>query len=178
MGRTRDTACATFCLLASALWSAGCGYHVSGHGDLVPKTVKTIAVMPFGNLTVRYQLARLLPGDIGHEFISRTRYSIVADPNQADAVLTGTLTNFGYYPTIFDPVSGRATTVQVIVTLQATLTERATGKVIYSRSGWEFRDQYQVSIDPTAYFDESGTAMQRVSRDASRSIVSSILEAF
>jgi len=166
-------ACLAFCLALT-----GCGYHVSGHGDLMPKTVKTIAVMPFGNLTVRYKLARLLPADIGHEFIARTRYAIVADSNQADAVLTGNLTNFAYYPTIFDPVSGRATTVQVIVTVQVTLTDRATGKVIYTRSGYEFRERYEISIDPKAYFDESGTAMDRVSRDASRSIVSAVLEAF
>lgn len=166
-----------FAVALSAL-GTGCGYHVSGHGDLVPKTVKTIAIMPFNNITVRYQLARMLPGDIGHELISRTKYAIVADPNQADAVLTGTLSNFGYYPIIFDPVSGRATTVQVIVTVQVTLTNRATGKPIFTRSGIEFRDRYEISIDPKAYFDESGTAMQRVSRDASRSIVSAILEAF
>src|SRR5206468_569782 len=140
-------------------------------GDLMPKTVKTIAVMPFNNLTVRYQLARKLPADIGHEFISRTRYAIVADSNQADAVLTGTLTNFGYYPTIFDPASGRATTVQVIVTVLVTVTDRATGAVIFTRPGLEFRDQYEISIDPKAYFDESGPAMERVSRDASRTIV-------
>ena len=164
--------------MALAWLSAGCGYHVSGHGDLIPKTVKTIAVMPFNNITVRYQLARMLPADIGHEFISRTKYAIVADSNQADAVLSGTLSNFAYYPTIFDPASGRATTVQVIVTVQVTLTNRATGKAIFSRSGWEFRERYEISIDPKAYFDESGTAMQRVSRDASRSIVSAILEAF
>jgi len=164
--------------LALAAVSAGCGYHVSGRGDLVPKTVKTIAVMPFNNITMRYQLARLLPAEIGHEFISRTKYAIVADPNQADAVLTGTLTNFGYYPTIFDPVSGRATTVQAIVVVQVTLTNRATGAVIFNRPGLEFRERYEISIDPKAYFDESGPAMQRLSRDASRSIVSAILEAF
>jgi Lipopolysaccharide-assembly len=164
--------------LALVALAAGCGYHVSGRGDLVPKTVKTIAVMPFGNVTVRYKLARLLPADIGHEFISRTRYQVVADPGQADAVLTGTLTNFGAYPIISDPNSVRATTIQVIVTVQVTLTNRATGAVIFSRSGYEFRERYEVSIDPKAYFDESGTAMDRLSRDASRSIVSAILEAF
>jgi hypothetical protein len=164
--------------LAAAALGAGCGYHVSGHADLMPKTVRTIAVMPFNNITMRYQLARLLPAEIGHEFISRTKYAIVADPNQADAVLTGTLANFGYYLTIFDPVSGRATTVQVIVVVQVTLTNRATGAVIFTRPGLEFRDRYEISIDPTAYFDESGPAMQRISRDASRTIVSAILEAF
>ncbi|HXB66976.1 MAG TPA: LPS assembly lipoprotein LptE [Candidatus Acidoferrales bacterium] len=163
--------------LALAL-GAGCGYHVSGHGDLMPKTVKTIAVMPFNNLSVYYQLARTLPADIGHEFISRTKYTIVADANQADAVLIGTLTNFSYYPTIFDPVSGRATTVQVIASVKVTLTNRATGAVIFNRPGYEFRERYEISIDPKAYFDESGPAMQRISRDASRSIVSAILEAF
>ena len=161
-----------------ALGAVSCGYHVSGHGNLVPKTVKTIAVMPFNNITVRYQLARLLPADIGHEFITRTKYHIVADANAADAVLTGTLTNFAYYPIIFDPASGRATEVEVIVTVQTTLTDRATGKPIYNRSGLEFRERYQISIDPAAYFDESGPAMQRLSRDASHSIVSAILEAF
>ncbi len=169
---------ATTIALVLITLTAGCGYHVSGRGDLMPKTVKTIAVMPFGNLTVRYKLARLLPADIGHEFISRTRYKVVADASQADAVLTGTLTNFGAYPITSDPASGRATAVQVIVTVQVTLTNRATGTVIFTRSGYEFRERYEVSLDPKAYFDESGTAMDRLSRDASTSIVSAILEAF
>src|ERR1035437_10666434 len=64
----------------------GCGYHVSGHGDMLPKTVKTIAIPAFGNLTSRYKLARLLPTDIDRELLFRTRYKIVADPNQAEAV--------------------------------------------------------------------------------------------
>jgi hypothetical protein len=68
--------------------------------------------------------------------------------------------------------------VQVIVNLQITLTERATGKVIYQRSGYEFRDRYTISIDPQSYFDENGTAMMRVSKDAAKSIVSAILENF
>lgn len=168
----------TAVLALPALFAGGCGYHVSGRGDLMPKTVKTIAIMPFGNVTVRYKLARLLPADIGHEFISRTRYAVVADPSQADAVLTGALTNFAAFPVVSDPTTGRATTVQVIVAVQVTLTERATGAVIFRRPGYEFRERYEISIDPKAYFDESGTAMRRLSRDASRSIVSAILENF
>jgi hypothetical protein len=66
--------------LAILFAATGCGYHVSGRGDLVPKTVQTIAVAPFGNATVRYKLARLLPADITRELISRTRYRIIDDP--------------------------------------------------------------------------------------------------
>jgi hypothetical protein len=164
--------------LALALAASGCGYRIANHADVLPKNVKTIAIPAFGNTTVRNDLARLLPADIAHEFISRTRYAVVADPNQADAVLNGVVANFFAFPTTSDPVSGRATGAQVIVILNLTLTDRQTGKVLYSRPGAEFRERYEISVDPKAYFDESSTAVQRVSRDVARTVVSGILEAF
>ena len=163
---------------ALAAFAPGCGYHIGGRGDLMPKTVKTIAVPAFLNVTTRYKLARLLPADLSREFLSRTRYVIVADPGAADAVLGGTLANFAAWPVVSDPVSGRATAAEVAVTLNITLTERATGKVLFSRNGAEFRERYEISLDPKAYFDESGTAIDRVSRDVARSVVSAILENF
>src|SRR5437879_2633235 len=83
-----------------ALLASACGYRLAGRGDLVPATVKTIAVQPFGNATPKYKLARLLPSDISREFIARTRYRLIDDPNQADAVLTGNLVNFSAYPIV------------------------------------------------------------------------------
>lgn len=161
-----------------ALALAGCGYHVGGHANLLPKTIKTIAVPAFGNVTPNYRLPVLLAQDLTRELISRTKYNIIADPNQADAVLTGLVANFVTYPTIFDPISGRATGVQAIVTLQLTLTDRATGKKLYSRPSVEFRERYEISTDPQQYFDESGTAIMRLSKDVARDAVTSILEGF
>lgn len=158
--------------------SAGCGYHLAGRGDLIPKTAHTIAVQPFGNATVRYKLARLLPADVSRELISRTRYRLVEDPNQADLILTGALINFSAYPIIYDTVTSRATTVQAIVTVQVKLVNRTDGKILFEKPGAEFRERYEISIDPVAYFDESGTAMERVSKDVARSVVSAILNAF
>jgi hypothetical protein len=43
-------------LLTGATWS--CGYHVSGHADLLPKHIKSIAIPAFGNLSTRYRLAQ------------------------------------------------------------------------------------------------------------------------
>jgi Lipopolysaccharide-assembly len=167
----------TGALLLSALVS-GCGYHLAGRGDLIPKNVRTIAVMPFGNATTRYKLARLLPQDLSRELISRTKYKLVTDPNAADAVLNGALTSFAAYPVIFDPFTNRATSVQAIVTVQVRLVNRSDGKVIFERPGAEFRQNYEISIDPAAYFDESGTAMERLSKDVARGLVSAILNAF
>jgi outer membrane lipopolysaccharide assembly protein LptE/RlpB len=161
-------------LLLSTL--TGCGYHISGHGDLMPKTIKTIAIPAFGNVTTRYKLTRTLPTDIGRELLARTKYKVIADPKEADAVLTGTVHNFAAYPTI--SANGRATVVEAIVTLNLTLTNRATGAVLFNRTGAEFRERYEISIEPQAYFDESGTAMLRLSKSVARSVVSAILEKF
>lgn len=157
---------------------AGCGYHVSGHTDLMPKTIETICVPSFGNATTRYRLTDRLPEAITREFISRTRYKVVNDMNQADAILRGTVVNYNAYPVIFDPSSGRASTIQVSVVLSITLTERATGKVLYTRPAFESKQQYEISVDPRAFVDESESAMDRLSRDVARSVVSGILENF
>ena len=50
--------------------------------------------------------------------------------------------------------------------------------MIFTRASSEFRERYEISGDPKAYFDESGTAMTRLSKDVARSVVSAILEAF
>lgn len=157
---------------------AGCGYHVAGRADMMPKSIKTIAIPAFGNATMRYKLAERLPADIAREFISRTRYTIVADPNQADAILTGAVVNQFAYPNVTDPATGRATGILVEVVLQVTLTERETGKVLFSRPYMSVRERHEIAVDPKAYFDESEAAMHRLSRDVARSLVSAILENF
>ena len=109
---------------------AGCGYHISGQGDLMPKSIHTIAVTPMNS--TRYQLARLLPADITRELIAHTKYKLIDDPAQADAVLSGRVVSFSNFPTLFDQASGRATSVEVVVTLQITLTERSSGCLLYT----------------------------------------------
>jgi len=163
---------------AVLLFSAGCGYHVAGRGDLVPKNIKTIAVPAFQNVTTRYQLARMLPEDIAAEFLTRTRYRVVSDPEKADAVLTGAVVNFVYFPTTYDAAQGRSTGVQAIVTLRLTLTDRSTNTAVFNRPSAEFRERYEISENQQQYFDESGPAMIRLSKDVARSVVSAVLENF
>lgn len=176
--RTRRRPARFVAALLGALACSSCGYHVSGHATLMPQTIKVIAVPAFKNNTPQHRLPVLLAADVTRELIARTHYTVVADPEIADAVLAGTVFNYVAYPTIFDPISGRATSAEVVVTMQLTLTDRHTGKVLFSRVGAEFRQQYEVAIDPQQYFDESSTAIQRVSRDVAQSVVTAILENF
>ncbi len=165
-------------LILFSVLLTSCGYHVAGKGDLVPKTVHTIAIPAFSNITTRYKLTDHLPEAISREFITRTHYQIVNDANQADAVLRGSITNYVAYPTIIDQQTGRASGLQINVTLQISLTERATGKVIYSRPSFEAHQRYELSINANTYFEESDAALDRLARDVARDLVSSILENF
>jgi hypothetical protein len=58
------------------------------------------------------------------------------------------------------------------------LTDRASGKVLFTRPNMEVRERYEISIDQTQYFEESETALERLSRDVARSVVSAVLSGF
>ena len=162
----------------SAMGLTGCGYHVGGKANSMPKTVKTIAIPTFGNLTSRYKISDRLGNAVSREFLTRTRYQIVADPNGADAVLSGVVVNYVAFPTVVDQVTSRATGVQIQVILRLTLTEKSSGKVLFTRPNMEVRERYEISIDQNQYFEESESALERLSRDVARSVVSAVLSGF
>jgi hypothetical protein len=68
--------------------------------------------------------------------------------------------------------------VQCSAYLKVTLTERATGKVLFNRPSFEARERYEISGDPKSYFDESGAGIERLGHDVARDVVTSILEKF
>jgi outer membrane lipopolysaccharide assembly protein LptE/RlpB len=169
-----------FLIAAFALAFAACGYHTAGHGDLMPKTIKSVCVPAFKNASSRYKLTDRLPEAITREFIARTRYSIVSDCDTADAVLRGSVLNFLSFQTVVDSAStiGRATAADIHVIMSVTFTERATGKVLYSNLNFDARERYEISVDPIAYFEESDAGLNRVAVQVSRQVVSAILNKF
>ena len=145
----------------------------------MPKDVHTIAIPPFANATVRYKLTDSLPEAISREFITRTRYKMVNDPRQADAVLRGAVVNYVAYPTVIDQSTGRTSGLQIILILNVTLTDRTTGKVIFTRPRYEAHERYEISTtNDKQYFDESNAGLQRLSVDVARDLVTSILDNF
>jgi hypothetical protein len=168
-----------FLAAASAAALTSCGYHVAGKADLMPKSIQTIGIPPFSNPTNRYKLTEHLPIALTREFLTRTRYQILPDALGADAVLTGAIAAVLAFPTIFDPRTGRAAGVQIQTILAVTLTHQAAGgAVLYTNPALDFRQRYEISTDPEAYFDESTPAFNRLCRDVAASVVSAILEKF
>jgi lipopolysaccharide assembly LptE-like protein len=161
-----------------ALALTSCGYHVGGKADLVPKSIQTIAIPAFSSPSTRYQLSDLLTNEIGREFRARTRFRIVSNPAQADAVLNGIVTAVYTYPAVSDPTSGKSTSVGVTTTLNLRLVERATGRVLYSNPAFNVKSYYAIATDPHQVFNESGPAFRRLSEEAARDIVSAVVENF
>jgi outer membrane lipopolysaccharide assembly protein LptE/RlpB len=170
--RSRPLACALLFFLLS-----GCGYHVAGTANLLPADIHTIAVVPWRNASIQYKLSDYLAESVSREMITRTHYKIVADPAQADAILSGAVANLFSSATVSDPVTGRSTGAQVVVIIQVKLTDKS-GKVLFDRPNVEFRERYEISVSPQQYFDEMPAALQRLSRDVARTVVSAILENF
>lgn len=165
-------------LLSLTLLLSSCGYKFAATDTVLPKTVHTIAIPAFNNLSTRYKLTDQIPEAISREFLTRTRYRVVPDTNTADAVLRGAVVNYSFNPTIFDPANGRAAYAELHVTLSVTLTERSTGKVLFDRKNFDVRETYQISPDATQYFEESDPALKRAGQQVARSIVSAVLENF
>jgi hypothetical protein len=164
--------------LASGVFLASCGYHTGGHSDLLPTTIRTIAIPPFTNTTARYKITDGLAEAITREFTSRTRYKIVVNPAAADVILHGAVTNYTSAATVFDPTTGRASAVDIHIYLRLSLEERATGKILFTRPFMDVRERYQISVDPGAFFEESDDAVKRASEQTAQQVVSAILNNF
>lgn len=157
---------------------AGCGYRVAGRANTLPATVTTIAVPAFENRTSTYRIEQRLTSAVVHELLVNTRYRVVSNPADGDAVLRGVVISVGGGAVVFDQTTGRATTILVGVTMQARLEDRVTGKVLYRNDSFVFREPYEVSTDVASFFEESGPAMDRVSRDFARRLVAEMRENF
>lgn len=165
-------------VLCTAAALSSCGYHVGTRQDGLPLQLQRIAIPAFANASTRYRLTDSLPGAITREFISRTRYHVVPNESEADAVLTGGVLNYEAIPNVIDQQTGRYTAVLVSVSLNLNLVDRKSGQVLWTRPNMVFRQRYEIATDPRAYFEESELALERLSRDVARSVVSAVVEAF
>ncbi len=155
---------------------AGCGYHVAGRSASLPQSIHVIAVPALENKTTSYRIEQKLTGATVHEFLARTSYRIVSNPNDADAVLRGKVLSLEAVPLLFDTASGRATTMLVTVKCEVTLTETSTQKVLFHADNFLFRNQYEISTDVKSFFEEQDPALDRLARDFASRLVAAVIE--
>jgi outer membrane lipopolysaccharide assembly protein LptE/RlpB len=162
--------------LAAATMICGCGYRVAGHSAALSKSIHVIAVPALENKTTSYRLEQKLTAATVHEFLTKTSYRVVSNPEEGDAVLRGKVVSLEAVPLLFDTTTGRATTMLVTVKCEVTFTESTTQKVLYHSDNFIFRNQYEISTDLKSFFEEQDPALDRLAQDFAVRLVAAVTE--
>ena len=112
------------------------------------------------------------------EILRRSRsLNVIPTAENADAVMIGSIRNFNLRPVLLDDY-GRARLFEVTITVGLTVTDQTKNRTIYDNQNYIFRGEYEISGDPKTFFNEEGPAVERLARDFSRSVLTTILEGF
>lgn len=166
-------------LLPLLLVFTGCGYHLVGTASYLPPEFQSLHVELFANQTARGDMDQRVAEALNLEWVRRGRFQLVDRADQADLVLSGTMTRLSIIAVSFDE-NGRATEYQMTLLTEVRLSDvRGEDPVLlWEDKGFSRRTSYAVDEDAVDYFDRQREAMDELSREYSRALVSAVLEGF
>ena len=177
-----NAGCFASVLLLAVTSMQGCGYTLAGRGSFLPSYIEVIGIPAFTNRTTVFNLETLLTEKVRAEFIGRGKYKVLPDVTGVDAVLTGEVVAATLVPLSF--TAGQlASRYAISVSARVQLQDLHENKLIWENPSLVFRQEYeaqsgQSAQDPSAFFGQDINALERMSTDFARTIVSAILEAF
>jgi Lipopolysaccharide-assembly len=179
-GRRGRASLCVLCFLCVLL--GGCGYALAGRGSFLPSYIRTIGVPTFTNRTTVFNLETLLTQKVRAEFIGRGKYQVLPQDTGVDALLIGDVTSVNIAPVSFG-AQQLASRYALTLAARIELRDLRENKVLWENPSLLFRQEYEATsgrtaIDTTAFFQQDATALDRITSDFARSIVSAILEAF
>lgn len=153
-------------------------YKPVGRGDALPKHIRTFAIPPFQNPSLRFKVEQRFTSAVVDETLRRARtLRVVSTAESADAVMLGTIKSFYLRPVGLDDL-GRARAFEVTITLGVTVRDQTKNKILFDNQNFVFRGEYEIASDPKTFFSEEGPAVDRIARDFAKSVMTTILEGF
>ena len=151
---------------------AGCGYRLAARkGDV--GSGKTMAVPTFANNTESYRIEQRMSEAIRKELTRNTHFRVTS-ADAGDDVLKGEVLNYSTSPTVFDE-SGRAAQYALTMNLKVSITESATGKVLFQNSSMTLRDTFQLSQNAGDFVPEDPAAVERLAARFASDVVASLV---
>jgi hypothetical protein len=168
----------TLCLLVHG----GCGYSLAGRGSFLPAYIKRIGIPLFTNSTTVFDLDRRVTDKVRSEFIGRGKWVIVPDQTGVDAVVIGSITGVTLTPVAFNQQQ-QATRYALAMTGSVEFKDLRTNKTIWTNPSMSYREEFDVpassnTLDTATFFGQDANALDRLSNEFARALVSAILEAF
>jgi outer membrane lipopolysaccharide assembly protein LptE/RlpB len=173
---------AAVAVVAMSVALSGCGYALAGRGNSLPAYIKIIGVPNFVNQSQQPDLDTVLGEAVRQEFQGKGRYRIVTDATGVDALLTVTLQPVLLTPTEWN-AARQASKYVITVSANVTFTDEHDKKVFWANPAFVVREDYLMPnptavLDTATLFSSDNNALERLSRNFARSLVTSILEAF
>lgn len=169
-------------ICALAVATMDCGYALAGRGSFLPAHIRVIGVPTFTNLTPYFELDQLFTEKVRSELIGRGQYKIVPESAGVDAVLSGQIAGLNIAPVSFTQ-DQQASRYVATITASLELRDTLDNRVLWQNPSLTFREEFDAAsgtsaLDTNAFFGQSTNAMQRLSTEFARAVVSAILEAF
>lgn len=169
-------------LLMACVSASGCGYSLAGRGSFLPEYIRSIGVPLFVNNTAVFDVEQRLTEQVRSELIGRGRYTVVPDRTGVDGLLLGEIQSITLNVAAFDQQQ-QATRYALTLVVKVEFRDVKTDKVLWSNAAWQFTEQFDVTnvtsgLDASAFLGQDQNALQRVSAEFARALVSAILEAF
>lgn len=182
LARRRELRGLASLVLVATLSGTGCGYALAGRGSFLPADIKTIGIPTFANRTTVFNVETLLTQKVRSEFIGRGKYTVLPQANDVDALLAGEVSAISIQPASFTP-NQLASRYVITMTARIELRDLKANAVLWENPSISFRQEYEATsgrdaLDPAAFFGQDANALDRLSTDFARTIVSAILEAF
>ena len=169
--------------LAVAAAGIGCGYALAGRGNALPPHIQVVGIPPFENETPYPEVEQAVTQGVREEFSSRGQFRVEPGVDGVHAILSGTITSLELQPTALTTGSLQASRYVVTLVARVEFRDQTTDELLWSNPNLRFREEYEVPAeasagDPTASFRQDTNALERLTRNFARTVVTSILEAF
>ncbi len=170
-------------ILLVALSSSGCGYALAGRGSFLPAYIQTVGIPQLVNNSTFFQVEQILTDKIRAEFIGRGRYTVLSEPEGADAVVTGAVTSISVQPVGFTEQQ-LASRYLFVLTMNVEFTDTRTNQVLWSNNALTFREEYELStrsdtaLEGSTFLTQERSSFDRIADDVARTVVTAIVEAF
>lgn len=167
----------------AGLGLSGCGYTLAGRGTFLPEDIRTVGIPVFGNTTPYFTIEQIFTEKVRVAFQSRGRYAISPNDTGVDGLVRGTITGVGASPAAFTNQQ-QASRYRFTVTVSVAFVDVRAKQTLWENPALSFSDEYDlasqgsIGLETAAFLDQERGAIDRLSTDFARAVVSAILEAF
>lgn len=155
----------------------GCGYHFSQGGENIDAGISKVFIGEFSNSTSEANVENYIRNAFFSRFKKGNRFTLVADKDQAGAVLTGRIRSIA---TSHLAYSSRDMAKEdcVLMILEVVFKRTDNGGVIWINKGLSGREAFKVEVDTGMTAKNKGNAIRKLSVDMADKAYRNILSGF